>query len=159
MCGSDQEPSKRSRVYLQPGQVVVTSQACSVTTILGSCVAVCVWDPALRVGGMNHYLLPYWAGSERASPRFGNIATRGLVDGLISLGSSPRSMKARIVGGACVLAAFRQSGRHLGLSNVEVASRVLGDLGVPVVTEDVGGDRGRRIEFQTDDGRLHVRTV
>jgi chemotaxis protein CheD len=108
---------------------------------------------------MNHYLLPYWAGSERSSPRFGNVAIQGLVDGLISLGSTPHTMKARVVGGACVIAAFRKAGKHLGLTNVDVATRLLGELGVPIVTTDIGGDRGRKVTFQTDNGLLHVRTV
>lgn len=150
---------KRSHLYLQPGQMVVTSQPCSVTTILGSCVAVCAWDPLLQVGGMNHYLLPYWAGGQRSSPRFGNVAIQRLVDGVLSLGSTTRTMRARIVGGACVIAAFQRSGKHLGLTNVDVATRMLGDLGVTVVTEDVGGQRGRKVTFQTDDGTLHVRLV
>ncbi len=149
----------RSAAYLQPGQLVVSSRPCAVTTIVGSCVAVCAWDPQLGVGGMNHYLLPHWAGQDRSSPRFGNVAIQRLVDGLFALGSKPRSLRARVYGGACVMSAFRGNGRHLGIKNVELALEMLAERGIAIVTRDVGGDRGRKIVFFTDDGTVSVRKV
>ena len=61
----------RSAVYLHPGQVFVSPDPAVVTTILGSCVAVCVFDPVLRVGGTNHYLLPHWVGTACPRPASG----------------------------------------------------------------------------------------
>ena len=61
-------------VYLHPGQLVVSAAPCSVSTILGSCVAVCVWDEETGIGGMNHFLLPNFAGRGLSSARFGNVA-------------------------------------------------------------------------------------
>ena len=64
------------RVYLQPGQLYASGQPSAVTTVLGSCVAICLWDPVVSVGGMNHYLLPFFAGGAgKGSPRFGNVAS------------------------------------------------------------------------------------
>ena len=65
------------RVYLAPGRLYVSSADAQVTTILGSCVAVCLWDPQARVGGVNHFLLP---SGRPASPRFGDAAMAELID-------------------------------------------------------------------------------
>jgi len=67
------------RVYLQPGQLYASAQPSAVTTVLGSCVAICLWDPLTSVGGMNHYLLPFFAGAGRGTPRFGNVAMAQLL--------------------------------------------------------------------------------
>ena len=57
-----------------------------VTTILGSCVSVCFSDPVMKMGGINHYMLPYWNGQGLASPKFGNIAIEKLLEKMISMG-------------------------------------------------------------------------
>ena len=106
------------RVYLQPGQLYASAQPSAVTTVLGSCVAVCLWDPIEAVGGMNHYLLPFFAGAGQGSPRFGNFAMTELVDRLVALGASKGRLQAKVFGGACVLEAFQARQGHLGEKNV-----------------------------------------
>ncbi|HEX6770065.1 MAG TPA: chemotaxis protein CheD, partial [Candidatus Binatia bacterium] len=80
------EASERATAYLHPGQLFVAADSYAVTTILGSCVAVCLWDPVTRIGGINHFLLPTFSGQGIASPRFGNIAIKDLLDQLAELG-------------------------------------------------------------------------
>jgi chemotaxis protein CheD len=143
--------------YLHPGQIFVTADPTAVMTILGSCVAVCLWDGHLKVGGMNHYLLPYWVNERDASPRFGNVAIQRLLERLVALGSQAAHLQAKVFGGACVLEAFRA--RDLGSKNVEVARRALQEAGIPVVYEDVGGQRGRKLVFHVDDGATSVKLL
>jgi hypothetical protein len=69
----------RTKVYLHPGQVFAAAYPTTVTTILGSCVSLCLWDPTLRIGGINHFLLPFWIGDDAASPRFGTVAIESLI--------------------------------------------------------------------------------
>ena len=69
--------------FLIEGTILVSVQECNVTTILGSCVAVCLWDPFLKVGGMNHYLLSLWNGKGLPTPRYGNIAIPKLIKKLV----------------------------------------------------------------------------
>jgi chemotaxis protein CheD len=146
-------PLPETAVYLHPGQVVVSDRPCVVTTVLGSCVAVCLWDEGRSVGGVNHFVLPHGpTGGDGA--RFGDTATRRLVVELRELGA--RRLVARIVGGACVLEPFRRGRQHLGARNVAAARSVLASEGIPVLFEDVGGDRGRKLEFHTRDGRAFV---
>lgn len=145
------------RLYLHAGQIHASAEPCRVTTILGSCVAVCVWDPQAGIGGVNHFLLPYCAGHGLATPRFGNVAVTRLIDSLLALGARQDRLRAKVFGGACVIEAFRGSGRHLGEKNVEVALSVLGEAAIPVLAQDVGGHRGRKLVFDTGGGTAWVR--
>jgi len=153
------EASKRARAYLHPGQLFVSADSHAVTTILGSCVAVCLWDPVTRIGGINHFLLPTFSGAGIASPRFGNIAVKELLDQLAQLGGQKRNLLAKLFGGACVLEAFRQRQHHLGMQNIEVARELLQSESIPLVGHDVGGQRGRKLIFHTDDGAAWVKVL
>ena len=144
------------RVYLQPGQLYASAQPSAVTTVLGSCVAICLWDPLTSVGGMNHYLLPFFAGAGRGTPRFGNVAMAQLLERLQALGASRNRLQAKVFGGACVLEAFQAREGHLGEKNAGVALKLLDELGIPVVSRDVGGRSGRKLIFHTDLGNAWV---
>jgi len=144
------------RVYLQPGQLYASGQPSAVTTVLGSCVAICLWDPVECVGGMNHYLLPFFAGAGQGSPRFGNVAVAQLVDRLVALGAVRGRLQAKVFGGACVLEAFQARQGHLGEKNAGVAFKLLEELAIPVVSRDVGGRSGRKLIFHTDLGNAWV---
>ncbi len=159
---SPDSSSETARVphYLHPGGLVVSRPPARITTILGSCVSVCLWDRRLGVGGMNHYLLPHWARPTTQSPRcYGNIALDELVTGLQRLGSRREDLVARIYGGACVLEAFRGRREHLGATNVAVARRFLQEAGISVAEEHVGGNHGRKLAFHTDDGSVELRLL
>jgi len=143
------------RVYLAPGRLYASAGPVQVTTILGSCVAVCLWDASERVGGINHFLLPEGV---PASPRFGASAIPQLIDEVLALGARRSRLRAKVFGGASVLEAFRHS-HPLGLRNVEVARERLSAAQVPVVGEDVGGDHGRKVVFDVQTGSAWVRAI
>jgi chemotaxis protein CheD len=107
-------------VYLHPGQIYTARHAAFVSTVLGSCVAVCLWDPIARVGGVNHFLLPKGKG-----PRYGNEATQQLLDEMTNRGAFTARLIAKVFGGACVLAAFNGPGSSIGAQNVEAAKKFL----------------------------------
>jgi chemotaxis protein CheD len=153
------ELAARTSVHLHPGQIFTSRAPASVTTILGSCVAVCVWDPVLRAGGVNHYLLPEGASNGASSARFGNVAIDRLVRALLVLGSRKQNLQAKVFGGACVLKAFRGHAPHLGARNVDAAVALLREQEIPIVATQVGGRRGRKLVFQTDDGLAWVKEL
>jgi chemotaxis protein CheD len=121
-----------------------------VTTILGSCVAVCLWDAGAKIGGINHYLLPSFAGDGVASPRFGDISIRELLSTLIAMGCDRRRFQAKLFGGACVSGSI-PSAKKSSRQRRTYAPRVSYSPPklFPVVGEDVGGDRGRKLIFAT----------
>jgi chemotaxis protein CheD len=128
------------------------------STILGSCVAVCLHDASRGLGGLNHFLLPT-SGAEAGQPgRYGPTAIDELVHLMLARGASREQMVACVVGGARVLAAFNESD-HLGLRNVGVARGALAQHRIPVVGADVGGTRGRKLLFTPRDGSVHVQLI
>lgn len=154
----DGEPGQRRAHYLPPGQLVACSEPTAVTTILGSCVAVCLWDRRRSAGGVNHYLLPDWTGPREFSPRFGPVAMEQLLQRMRALGCQDHDLEAKLFGGAKILGGG-SSEPHLGQRNAAVARAQLATAGIPLVTEDVGGDRGRKLVFHSDTGVALVRKL
>ena len=140
--------------YLYPGELMVSREPCAVSTVVGSCVAVFLWDARLRLGGMNHYLLP----QGEASPRYGVNAVRALVDKLLALGGAPETLAAKVFGGAHVLG-HAPAGNHLGKQNSDLAFSLLQDFRIRVLAADVGGTRGRRVVCHTGDGSAWVKEL
>ncbi len=153
----------RRMVYLGPGQLFASAESAEASMIVGSCVTVCLWEPRLRAGGANHFLLPLWVGNGLSSPRYGNVAVERLIRELQCLGCRTQDLQAKLFGGAAVIEAFRDRPDHLGFDlgfkNVELARRLLREHGIPVVAEDVGGHRGRKVTFDTQSGVASVRLI
>lgn len=142
--------------YLFPAEIFVTSEPTMVSTVLGSCVAVCLWDSRRVIGGMNHYLLPLWNGDGLATPKYGNIAIRQLVEKVVAKGGERKNMQAKIFGGAAMWS-NTEGLFAIGLRNIELAQQQLQELQIPVVASDVGGMLSRKIFFNTGDGSVLLR--
>ena len=149
----------RQRVYLLPGELHASDHPSQITTILGSCVAICMCDTGLRIGGMNHFLLPASLGNTGMSMRFGDIATQELLERLYSLGCRPENLRAKIFGGAALWQSEDRYVHSLGARNVEAAQRMMKNCGIRIAAQDTGGNRGRKIVFNTDDGSVWARQV
>ena len=145
-----------TRVYLAPGLLYASADGALVTTILGSCVAVGLFDPWVQGGGINHFLLPE---GTPPSCRFGRSAVPLLIERVLALGARRPRLEAKVFGGACVLEAFRAGAQTLGLRNVEVAREQLRAEGIPIVCEDVGGDLGRKVVFDVQTGSAWIRAI
>jgi chemotaxis protein CheD len=154
--GAAPDPGDRERRYIHAGQVAAAPRPTAITTILGSCVAVCLFDPEAGVGGMNHFLLPHHVELER-SPRFGSVAVPQLIAEVTKAGARRAALQAKLFGGASLIGAHRH--RSLGAENAALAVRLLEEAGVPIVLQDVGGARGRKLIFHTDDGSAWVRRL
>ena len=149
----------RPSVYLYPGSIYVSSHPCSITAILGSCVAICLWDATLAVGGANHFLLPYRTGGEAPSPRFGDVAVRRLIAQVLALGCSRENLRAKVFGGANVIKAFQGSDDLLGAQNIQAGIELLEQSGIPVITHNIGGHSGRKLIFHVDSGHAWVKKL
>lgn len=146
-------------IYVHPGNVHVSRGNTPVITILGSCVAVCLHDPVARIGGLNHFLLPHPANDVERSPRYAPAALERLVDMMLTEGARASRLQARVVGGARVLFAFPDDQNHLGLRNAAAASTLLAARRIPVMSSDIGGDRGRKLLFIPRDGTHQVQLI
>jgi chemotaxis receptor (MCP) glutamine deamidase CheD len=141
------------QVYVQPGEVHWSREACVFKTVLGSCVSVCLWDPAHRVGGMTHFILPRGSGSSEA--RFGDVAIPLLVGKLRAFGCT--KLVAKVFGGAAVLPT--QATATIGDSNSDIAIELLRKEGIQIVAQRTGGLRGVVIQFSTLDGTVALRKI
>ncbi len=144
--------------FLFPGNIFVSREPYWVTTILGSCVSVCLWDPVRKIGGINHFLLPFWNNAEPASPKYGDVAMEKLIERLIRDGGKIENLQAKIFGGAAVLQKVNHE-KHIGLKNIALAKSLLESNKIPVVASDVGGTLGRRIKFNTNTGIVLVKKI
>lgn len=141
--------------FLYPSNLFVHPTRHQITTILGSCVGICLHDTRLRQGGMNHYMLALWNGNGLASPRFGNIANEKLLQEVLRLGSTKHDLVAKVFGGA------NQNGSYndIGLRNVETAIEFLDHMKIPVAAKNVLGEIGRKIIFDTYTGEVRMKFV
>ena len=144
--------------YLYPSALIVSNTPTIIKTVLGSCVSVCLHDKEKKIGGINHFMLPFWRGNELASPKFGNIAMDRLLNKMIKSGASKESLVAKVFGGAALLN-FLNDHYRIGIKNVEIAKLFLRENKIPIVGSDVGGSEGRKILFNTDTGEIYLKRI
>lgn len=128
---------------------------------LGSCVAVALYDERSRVGGLAHIMLPNGDEndmSERKPGKFADTAIRAMLRQMVETGASYTDVEAKLAGGGDMFE-FESFGDGVGQRNVEAAREELEKLGVPIVAEEVGGQEGRTVEFDTETGILSIRTA
>lgn len=129
------------------------------TTVLGSCIAACVHDPVRRIGGMNHFLLPFIEHElhekESQSTRYGVHAMELLVNEVMKAGGRRSDLEVKMFGGAGLVSGGGDSGRR----NIDFARHYLETEGLRLVAADVGDTWPRRLEFHPRSGRARVRRL
>ncbi|MFC4404556.1 chemotaxis protein CheD [Gracilibacillus xinjiangensis] len=133
------------------------------TSGLGSCVGVVIYDTTHKLAGMAHIMLPDSAASKRETNnamKYADTAMDILLEGLKKQGANKFSLKAKMAGGAHMFS-FRSENKMLriGDRNVDAVHSILANFNIPVMAEDVGGNKGRTIEFNIETSMLEIRTV
>ncbi len=139
--------------YLYPATLFASIEPCKITTVLGSCVSLCLWDNVLKVGGMNHYMLPLWNGDGLASPKFGNIANEKLLEKLLSFGCKKINIQAKVFGGGEVIETAINF-FNIGERNIKIAFEFLEEQKINVLSKSVGGSLGRKIIYNSQTGEV-----
>lgn len=139
--------------YLYPSALFAEKQPFMVDTVLGSCVAVCLFDQKLLIGGINHYMLPFWNGNGLASPKYGNIATEKLVEKMLRNGANLQNMVAKVFGGANQMSTTLK----IGDQNIEIARQTLSNYGIKIIAENTGGTIGRKLRYNTGTGQVMMK--
>jgi chemotaxis protein CheD len=140
------------RIHIVQGEYKVSDDPSAVvSTLLGSCVAACIRDPVAGIGGMNHFLLPGEDGRshKNEAERYGDYLMELLINGLMKQGASRDRLEAKLFGGARMMSGLSDIGRK----NAEFAERYLEHEGIAVVGKDLGGSRGRRLQYWPVSGR------
>jgi len=147
-------PVPEVQVSLMQGDIHFTADPKVLVTVLGSCVAVCLWDKLRGIGGMNHFVLPNDRNGEK-STRYGDVAIDELEAGLMRLGCRITDLQAKVFGGAAVLPFG--GGQTVGQNNVELALDRLRRDHIRITAQRTGGTVGQQIRFHTRTGEAFVR--
>jgi chemotaxis protein CheD len=154
-------------VTINPGEYYVSGGNVVISTLLGSCVSACFYDPIHRVVGMNHFLLSNRRYS-RSMPmhiteagRYGINAMELVINGMLNLGAKRESLRAKVCGGSSL---FRPPGEYdsffcVGEVNCRFVLEFLNNDGIPVVATNLGGDRGRIVRFSSGDFSVLIRKI
>lgn len=148
-------------VNLHPGELFVAKEPTLITTLLGSCVSVCLYCPGNRTGAMCHGVMPEKPGHLEESFRFVDSSVSYMVEIMARQhGFSCATLEAKLFGGADVLRlrlGLAAPGPTIGAQNIAAAKTALKKHGVPIVTEHVGGDRGCKLFFYSHTGEVYLK--
>jgi chemotaxis protein CheD len=142
-----------------PGEYFVTRSDEIITTVLGSCISACVRDPGLRIGGMNHFMLPEditkgssaWSDPRTGlATRYGSFAMESLLNDLMKLGARRDRLEVKLAGGGRILASMTDVGER----NIQFVRNWLNIEGLKIAGEDVGDSYPRRIQYFPASGRV-----
>lgn len=135
----------------------------ALTTLgLGSCIGICLYDPATKVIGMAHIMLPSSKTIKNNSniAKFADTAIIKLIDDMKAAGANTRKLVGKIAGGSQM---FKFSSGNdmmkIGLRNAEAVREILKEQRIPIVADDTGGNFGRTIEFFSESGTLKIKTI
>lgn len=143
-------------VKVLPGEYFVSSQDLLITTVLGSCIAACVWDSKARVGGMNHFMLPD-GDSADGFGRYGSYAMELLINEMLKKGAKRETIQAKVFGGAQVMAGF--TSMNVGEKNTKFVIDYLATERIPVVSQDVLDIHPRKVCFFPISGKALVKRL
>lgn len=140
--------NKKTVTVLQGEYQLTTDPNVILSTVLGSCIAACIYDDKKGVGGMNHFLLAHANGSGVASARYGVHAMELLINGVMKKGADRRNLQAKVFGGAKMSVNLSD----IGAKNAAFIQGFLRDEGIPCISSSVGGTSARRVRFHPVSG-------
>ena len=157
---ADKAPKRSSGAafaqFLLPGQLRVATSPVRFSTILGSCVTLCLWDSRRKIGGMNHVMLPDGPADARNRYRYANLANPELLDQMIAAGSALSDLTASVYGGAAIHAEGGKDSFGLGARNAGAVVDFLRNHGIRVSVQETGGRQSRKIVFDLENGQTTV---
>jgi len=137
--------------FIKPGEFYSSRDDVVISTILGSCISVALFDASIPVGGMNHFMLPYPKGVEAAilstSAKYGINAMELLINDLLKMGARKDHLRAKVFGGSAVIIHDKAATYDIPEMNIRFAIEFLDTEGIPVDSLSVGGRLPRKIYF------------
>jgi len=144
--------------YLVQGELYFGDDVNTISTLLGSCVAVIIWHPKLKIGGMCHIVLPRNSGV-KFDNRYADCAISTFSNYIKRLGINPREFTTNVYGGGCMFQEVTDSVIMVGNSNIEATKLMLVDQGFKIDKEETGGQCYRKVKLTLKTGEVRVKTV
>lgn len=143
-----------------PGEFYVSKNDELISTVLGSCIAACVYDEKAGIGGVNHFMLPVKKGLELNSAhslscRYGNWAMEYLINEVLKGGAARKNLKIKLFGGGKIINAMTD----IGIGNISFANAYIQEESLNLVAQDMGGPWPRKIFFHPHTGKVHVKKL
>lgn len=152
------DASLRTRaIRLLPAEYRVSAEPLALVTLLGSCVAACLHDPVLGLGGMNHFMLPGGDVTDATSARYGVNAMELLINDMLKRGARRQRLQAKVFGGGNVLSGFHSD--PIGTRNAGFVLDYLHAEKIPVLAQDLGDNQARKVALFVQTGRTFVRRL
>ncbi len=144
--------------FLLPGEMAYCRKPTTLSTLLGSCVAICLYDKANRWGGMNHYMLPLKNKGTMEDGKYGDTSFSNLLRLAKASGSERENVVASVYGGGNVMGHLGSAGltgqENIGDKNARAALEMLKKVGIRVIHRELGGMNGRRINMNTETNEI-----
>ncbi len=138
--------------YLKTSEIFVSKEEYKITTVLGSCIAVCLWDRLEKYGGINHYLLPKSTEKNPIAIKYGDVSIQELIFRMNKLGSLTKNLEAQVYGGAQVL----NEKLTIGKDNIKIAYTILDKHNINIVQSDTGGLIARKIIYYNTTNKIQL---
>jgi len=151
-------------VILFPGEYHATPFDKIISTLLGSCVAVALFDKERKIAGLNHFMLPQRLNEKEQfyltkAGKYGMYAMELLINEMIKIGAVKKSLTGKIFGGAKIVTSLSSNSVNISESNIEFAFEYLKAEGIPVVSSDTGGNHARQILYFTKNAKVFLRRI
>jgi chemotaxis protein CheD len=148
---------KTNEILVETGNIKVSNDSTAlITSALGSCVAITLYDRTQNLGGMVHYILPVNPGGKKKA-KYADTGIMLLFEKMLECKAKKKNLEAKMVGGAIMFEEFMDDIENsVGKRNIKKGKEVLKDLGIKLISQDIGENYGRSVRFQLSDGKVYI---
>ena len=141
---------QKTEYLLMPGYIIVPGKPMLIYMILGSCVSVILFNREMQKSGCCHFIVPRVSDNDSPKPKHGTAAVLTLIHLLLKNGGTIEDLEAQVIGGSDL------QGRTLGKENAEIAVKVLNKKGIHITSIDTGGEKGRKVIYNTENNHVAI---
>jgi len=148
---------KTNEIIVETGSIKVSNDSTAlITSALGSCVAITLYDRTQRLGGMVHYILPVNPGGKKKA-KYADTGIKLLLEKMLEWNAKKKDLEAKMVGGAIMFEEFMDDIENsIGKRNIKKGKEILKDLGIKLQSQDIGRNYGRSVKFKLSDGNVYI---
>ena len=146
-----------NEIMVETGSIKVSNDSTAlITSSLGSCVAITLYDKEQKLGGMVHYILPINPGGKKKA-KYADTGIKLLFEKMLEGNVKKKNLEAKMIGGAIMFEEFMDDIENsIGKRNIKKGKEILKELGIRLLSQDIGGNYGRSIRFQLSDGNVYI---
>ena len=146
--------------FIRMSEIALAEAPVVLKTVVGSCIALCLWDPGIKLGGMAHIMLPQRNGDANAPEgKYADTAVKALIRDMKKSGANTARIQAMFAGGASMFLRSKNGGFSVGDRNIDAVRELLEEHKISLSTESVGGTTGRKVMMDCSNGAVTILTL